>query len=61
MTTLGKPAAPKTKQPNLERQALVFTISLYLFICIGLLVVHYAAPEPPPETGSSSSTSPYNP
>ncbi|MFH8474840.1 hypothetical protein [Streptomyces sp. NPDC018000] len=63
MVMLTKPATstPKTKRPNLERQALMFTIGLYLFICIGLLVVHYAAPEPPPSNSESSSTSPFNP
>ncbi|MGW8953900.1 hypothetical protein [Streptomyces sp. NPDC055709] len=49
------------KRPNLERQAITFTIALYLFICIGLLIVHYGAPEPPPEPAGSSSTSPFNP
>ncbi len=62
MTTLTKAATDKTKRPNLERQALLFTISLYLFICVALLAVHYAAPEPPPAPGNgSSSTSPFHP
>ena len=62
MTTLTKPAADKAKRPNLERQALLFTVSLYLFICVALLVVHYGAPEPSPAAGAntSSSTSPFN-
>ncbi|MFI6299060.1 hypothetical protein ACIBEJ_46245 [Nonomuraea sp. NPDC050790] len=58
MTTLAPKARPK--RPNLERQAIVFTIGLYLFICAGLLIVHYAAPVPP-VGGGSSSTSPFNP
>lgn len=61
MVMLAKTAAPKTKRPNLERQAIAFTIALYLFICAGLLIIHYATPEPPPAPAGSSSTSPYNP
>ncbi|WP_329791458.1 hypothetical protein V1227_05935 [Lentzea sp. DG1S-22] len=62
MTTLTKATQGKSKRPNLERQALLFTISLYLCICAALLAVHYLAPEPPPgpNTGTSS-TSPFNP
>ncbi|MEU6524076.1 hypothetical protein ABZ892_14955 [Streptomyces sp. NPDC046924] len=58
---LNRTTTPRTKRPNLERQALAFTIGLYLFICVGLLIVHHAAPEPPPSPAGSSSTSPYNP
>ena len=38
--------------PNLERDAIWFTIGLYLLICAGLLGVHYAHPQHP--AGSSS-------
>jgi hypothetical protein len=63
MTTLtpNTAAKPPMKRPNLERQAIVFTIGLYLFICAGLLIVHYGAPEQPPAGTGSSSTSPFNP
>ncbi|MBB5084838.1 hypothetical protein [Nonomuraea endophytica] len=60
MTTLT-PDKQQLKRPNLERQAILFTIGLYLFISASLLAVHYFAPTTPaPDTGSSS-TSPYNP
>ncbi|MEV4894380.1 hypothetical protein AB0K48_33845 [Nonomuraea sp. NPDC055795] len=64
MTTLTPDPAGKAqrpKRPNLERQAILFTIGLYLFICAGLLIVHYGAPATPPPDTSSSSTSPFNP
>ncbi|MEU5978321.1 hypothetical protein [Streptomyces sp. NPDC047315] len=61
MVTLNSSASNRSKRPNLERQALAFTIGLYLFICAALLIVHYGAPEPPPSRSDSSSTSPYNP
>lgn len=64
MTTLTPRPAPadKRRRPLLERQAIWFTISLYLFICTALLVVHYAAPEPHKTSDpGSSSVSPYNP
>jgi len=64
MTTLTPNTTnrPQPKRPNLERQAILFTIGLYLFICAGLLVVHYFAPEAPPgDSSGSSSTSPFNP
>ncbi|SHF61319.1 hypothetical protein [Streptoalloteichus hindustanus] len=54
----------KARRPNLERQALLFTIGLYLFICAALLAVHYAAPapaSPPAKENKSSSGSPFNP
>ncbi|MFI9550571.1 hypothetical protein [Nonomuraea endophytica] len=63
MTTLTPHSTdkPQFKRPNLERQAILFTIGLYLFISAALLAVHYFAPTTPaPDTGSSS-TSPYNP
>lgn len=54
--------------PSLERQAISFTVGLYLFICLTLLAVHYAGPYMPQvaetsseECGGSSSTSPFNP
>lgn len=65
--TFSKPTANspttgnKSKRPNLERQALLFTVGLYLFICVTLLVVHYAVPDTPPQSGGSSSTSPHRP
>ncbi|WP_053208042.1 hypothetical protein [Jiangella muralis] len=56
------------RAPTLERQAISFTVGLYLFICLTLLAVHYAAPSMPQvedaqsgDCGSSSSTSPFNP
>ncbi|GAA3672230.1 hypothetical protein GCM10022224_040550 [Nonomuraea antimicrobica] len=52
---------PQVKRPNLERQAIAFTIGLYLFICAALLAVHYFAPATPPGDSGTSSTSPYNP
>ncbi|RZS58940.1 hypothetical protein EV141_0153 [Microcella putealis] len=51
----------RTKRPNLERQAIFFTVSLYLFIAVSLLVVHYVVPEPPAGTDGTSSNSPFNP
>ncbi|MFD4318300.1 hypothetical protein [Streptomyces sp. NPDC058548] len=62
MVMLNKAASPKAKRPNLERQAIAFTIALYVFICAGLLVIHYGVPTPPPSPDSgTSSVSPYNP
>ncbi|GLZ78469.1 hypothetical protein Afil01_32760 [Actinorhabdospora filicis] len=61
MTTLTKVPQTTSRRPNLERQALLFTIGLYLFICVALLAVHYAAPDEEPAESGSSSTSPYNP
>lgn len=62
MTTLTPNAARKArlKRPNLERQAILFTIGLYLFICAGLLIVHYGAPETPAKDTGSSSISPFS-
>ncbi len=53
--------SPTRTRPNLERQAIVFTVGLYLFLSIALLAVHYATPQPPPNNAGSSSTSPFNP
>lgn len=52
----------RTPRSDLERQAIRFTIGLYLFICTALLAVHYVAPLMP-TAGScqSSSSSPFNP
>ncbi|MFE5868870.1 hypothetical protein ACFQ6V_09470 [Streptomyces roseifaciens] len=61
MVTLNRTASVTPKRPNLERQAIAFTVALYLFICAGLLIVHYGAPKPPPAPAGTSSTSPYNP
>lgn len=55
MATLDRNAGAARKRPNLERQAITFTIALYLFICAGLLAVHYLQPEMK-EVGSSSSS-----
>ncbi|MDR0417095.1 MAG: hypothetical protein LBH76_07265 [Propionibacteriaceae bacterium] len=47
MTTLNSPpaAAQRTRRrPSLERQAIGFTVGLYLFIFLALLLFHYAAP-----------------
>ncbi|MGK5529798.1 hypothetical protein [Streptomyces sp. URMC 129] len=61
MSRTPRPARPC--RPHLERQAIRFTVGLYLFICAALLLVHYTAPEPPPVPGDagSSSTSPFTP
>ncbi|MHC9294139.1 hypothetical protein ACRCUN_16880 [Mycobacterium sp. LTG2003] len=42
----------RRRPPNLERQVIWFTVGLYLLICAGLLVLHYAHPQH--EVGSSS-------
>lgn len=60
------------RKHSLEHQTTVFTIFLYLFICIVLLIVHYAAPSIESDdsgaamtegvdNAASSSASPYNP
>jgi len=62
MTLLArKTRTTRNPRPNLERQAIFFTIALYLFISAALLAVHYLAPEAPAGSGGSSSTSPFNP
>ncbi|WP_165497144.1 hypothetical protein [Rhodococcus sp. ABRD24] len=68
MTTLVSRPRPAQKGSRLEKQAISFTIGLYLFICAALLAIHYGAPEPAPApadgastTSGSSSTSPFNP
>lgn len=53
--------APRPRRSQLERQAIWFTVGLYLFICVTLLVIHYVVPELPPVAPGSSSTSPYHP
>ena len=55
MATLIKKSEPVRRPPNLERQAIWFTVALYLLICAGLLVLHYSHPQHPV---GSSSTSP---
>ncbi|MFD6433952.1 hypothetical protein [Streptomyces venezuelae] len=53
----------------MERQAIVFTLGLYLFICAAVLTVHIlagalhasSAGDEGTEEKTSSSTSPYNP
>ena len=52
MAPLLKESRPVRRSPNLERDALWFTVGLYLLICAGLLGVHYAHPQHP--AGSSS-------
>ena len=52
MAPLPKESRPVRPSPNLERDAIWFTIGLYLLICAGLLSVHYAHPQHP--AGSSS-------
>ncbi|MEV0292236.1 hypothetical protein [Nocardia sp. NPDC050710] len=42
------------RAPNLERQAIWFTIGLYLLISAGLLTMHYAHPQHPVGTSSVS-------
>lgn len=65
MTTLSPRKNNNTqgrRTPTLERQAISFTVGLYLFICLTLLVVHYAGPYMPQvEDCNTSSTSPFNP
>lgn len=56
MVVLNRDAEQARKLPNLERQAIVFTIVLYLFICVALLAVHYL--QPAQQEVGSSSTSP---
>jgi len=65
----------ETPKNSLEFKTVVFTVSLYIFICLALLTVHYSAPFVPQASsaeqssedggsypsGGSSSGSPYNP
>jgi len=60
MTLLARTTTSTPRRPNLERQAIFFTIGLYLFISVSLLAVHYLAPEPPADGPASSSTSVYH-
>lgn len=64
------PPAISAGRPRMERQAIVFTLGLYLFICAAVITVHLfagalqAAPAEESEgkeEKKSSSTSPYNP
>lgn len=52
MATLFNKVESPHRAPNLERQAIWFTIGLYLLISAGLLTMHYAHPQQP--VGSSS-------
>ena len=52
MAPLSKESRLVRPSPNLERDAIWFTVGLYLLICAGLLGVHYAQPHHP--AGSSS-------
>lgn len=62
MTAFGRKNAPRARRPNLERQAIGFTVGLDMFICLTLLAMHYAGPYLP-QGGDcdTSSTSPFNP
>lgn len=52
----------RPRRTSLERQAIGFTVGLYLFICAALLAVHYLAPYMPAAGHcESSSASPFNP
>jgi hypothetical protein len=42
MTPLSKKSRPARPSPNMERDAIWFTVGLYLSICAGLLGVHYS-------------------
>ena len=52
MAPLSKESRPVRPSPKLERDAIWFTVGLYLLICAGLLGVHYVHPQHP--AGSSS-------
>ena len=54
MVPLLKQSRPERPSSTLERDALWFTIGLYLLICAGLLGVHYLQPQHP--AGSSSTS-----
>ncbi len=36
-------AARRGRRPDLERQSISFTVGLYLFICVALLLAHVTA------------------
>lgn len=65
MTTLSRRktnASQRHQAHTLERQAISFTVGLYLFICLTLLVIHYAGPHMPQvKECKTSSTSEFNP
>ncbi len=52
MAIMFKRGETPHRAPNLERQAIWFTIGLYLLISAGLLTMHYVHPQGP--VGSSS-------
>jgi hypothetical protein len=54
MPTLTNRSETTRRAPNLERQAIWFTVALYLLISAGLLAMHYAHPQR--EVGSSSNS-----
>ncbi|MGV0811640.1 hypothetical protein ABQF34_06725 [Mycolicibacterium boenickei] len=54
MAQLLKDARRVRRVPNLERDAIWFTVALYLLICAGLLGVHYSHPQHPAGTSSGS-------
>lgn len=58
MSTRTNPHA--RRRQRLEREAISFTVGLYVFICAALLGIHYLAPGDV-IMGGSSSTSPFNP
>ncbi|WP_327115520.1 hypothetical protein OHB12_01765 [Nocardia sp. NBC_01730] len=47
MATLFEKAESARRATNLERQAIWFTVDLYLFISAGLLTMHYVHPQHP--------------
>lgn len=66
MISRTHPASIAPKPASLERQAIGFTIGLYLFIAFSLLALHYLAPMLPqaidieqPSTLGSETSSPH--
>ncbi|MFE6236318.1 hypothetical protein [Cellulosimicrobium sp. NPDC057862] len=38
-----RPHRRRVRRPNLERQSISFTVGLYVFICVALLLAHVTA------------------
>lgn len=38
-----RPRRDRARRPNLERQSISFTVGLYVFICVALLLAHVTA------------------